>query len=195
MLPSPSITVTPSPATQVHLTVCLHGLGNCGDNVSPNSGGNTNLEHETRPVTLGLFDANDVLVASLAGTMKYSSASAKFLGTNPVPTSVQTGSYIVKIGSDGFLTKQYPGILQLTSGQTITLPPISMVTGNINNDNQLDILDYNLLTDCFGSKQSTAGCKTPPTASSSGSDINDDGKVDAADYNLFLRELSVQKSS
>lgn len=192
---SPSITPTATPSTFIALNICPHGLGNCGDNVSPNIGGNTHPKHLQRPVSVGLFNGSDQQVASITGTLEYSSSSAKFLVTIPVPSSVPSGSYLVKLSSDGFLTKQVPGIIQLTNGQTVTIPVVSLVTGNINNDSQIDILDYNLLTNCFGSKQTTSSCTTPPTASSSASDINDDGVVDAADYNLFLRELSVQKAN
>lgn len=30
------------------VTICPHGLGNCGDNVSPNGHGNQSLHHTTR---------------------------------------------------------------------------------------------------------------------------------------------------
>lgn len=199
--PTPTVTVTPSftpsptPSTRIDLTICLHGLGNCGDNVSPNAGGNKNLKHLTRALNLGLFDSSDQQVASITGTLQYSTASAKFTAKLTVPANISAGSYIAKINADGFLTKQVPGITQVTSGQTITIPEVSLVAGNINNDNQVDILDYNLLTDCFGSKQTSPSCTIHPTSTSSGADLNDDGVVDAADYNLFLRELSVQKAN
>lgn len=187
--------ISPTPSTRIDLTVCLHGLGNCGDNVSPNAGGNKNQKHLTRNVNLGLFDNSDQQVASITGTLQYSTASAKFTAKLSTPVNVTTGSYIAKIGADGFLTKQVPGIVQITNGQTIAIPEVSLVTGNINNDSQIDILDYNLLTDCFGSKQTSSSCTMHPTSTSSGADLNDDGVVDAADYNLFLRELSVQKAN
>jgi len=193
---SPSVTLTPSvtPAT-IAVTVCPHGLGNCGDNVSPGIGGNKNPKHLERAASINVFNNNDQIVASLPATLHYSSASANFSATVNVPSTVPTGQYLIKISSNGYLTKQIPGIVQLTSGQTTTIPVVSLVTGNINNDEQLDILDYNLLTNCFGAKQTTASCTTPPTTTTSGSDINDDGIVDASDYNLLLREFSVQKGN
>ncbi|HSW96622.1 MAG TPA: dockerin type I domain-containing protein [Candidatus Saccharimonadales bacterium] len=197
LTPTTTSTPTPTPTNSgtLIISVCPHGLGNCGDNVTPNVGGNIHPQHLQRPVTVTLFNGSDQQVASLTGILTYSSASANFKATISVPITVATGSYLIKIASDGLLTKQIQGITQLTSGQTATLPVVGLTTGNINNDGQLDILDYNLLINCFGSKQTTSSCATPPTNSSAGSDINDDGTVNAADYNLFLREMSVQKGS
>jgi hypothetical protein len=94
---------------------------------------------------------------------------------------------------DGFLGKQIPGIVSVTKGQTITPPSLSVINGDINNDNQLDILDYNALLSCFDTKYASPTCSAPNASLSPGADIDDDGIVDGVDYNLFLRELSVQR--
>ena len=50
---------------------------------------------------------------------------------------------------------------------------------DLNNYNQLDILDYNILISCYGSKQ------CPPDQKAA-SDLNS-GQVDGVDYNIWLR--------
>ena len=52
---------------------------------------------------------------------------------------------------------------------------------DLNNDNQLDILDYNILISCYGSKQ------CPPDQKAA-SDFNS-GQVDGVDYNIWLRNF------
>ena len=60
---------------------------------------------------------------------------------------------------------------------------------NINNDNKLDILDYNTLIGCYSDLAAATSCNyTQKTAS----DLNDDGTVNQFDYNLFLRETAIQ---
>lgn len=191
--PQPSITNNPN-ATSFTVTLLLHGLGAGGDNVNPNSGGNTNPQHPNRTATMTISDtSNNPVGTPIQVAITYQS-DGTFQGTaNNI--SLASGNYIIAIKTDGFLQKQYSNIFQPQPGQTITLPKISLVTGDITNDNQLDISDYNALISCFGNKLTQPSCSYPITATSTGADINDDGVVDGVDYNLFIRELSVQKSS
>jgi hypothetical protein len=68
---------------------------------------------------------------------------------------------------------------------TNTLPQVLLVSGDINNDNKLDILDYNILVSCFGNKSTTDSCGGKQVDA----DLNDDGVVDGVDYNLFIGPL------
>lgn len=195
-IPTVKISQNPIPTLQsgaimFSLTICPHGLGNCGDNANPTGQGNTNPKHPQRTITLTFLNAQSQPVGTAQGTVTYTSSSGNFQGT--ISGNIPNGQYLVKVKIDGFLPKQTPGIITVTSGQTITIPSFALVTGDINNDGQLDILDYNMLIGCFGMKQNSASCTMPPTTQSPGTDINDDGIIDGADYNLFLRELSVQK--
>ena len=69
------------------------------------------------------------------------------------------------------------------------MPNVSLVTGDINNDNALTILDYNVLIDCYSDLLPARNCSDQNKKASA--DLSDDGAVNASDYNLFLRELSV----
>jgi len=71
--------------------------------------------------------------------------------------------------------------------ELIKLPSIRVTNGDITNDNKIDLLDYNILVNCYGSKADTDSC-----TNKQGADINDDGTIDGIDYNIFVRELSVQ---
>lgn len=190
---NPTVSPTPNPNTAIiSLTIGLHGIGTAGDNENPNGPGNTNLKHSTRSISVVAFDLSNVQKAQQTGQIPFDSTSGLFKGTIDLG-NVQTGDYQLKFQTNGFLVKRLPFIVHITSGQTTQIPQFSFINGDINNDNQLDILDYNILIGCFGSKQNTSSCTSPPTTQSAGADIDDDGTVDGADYNLFLRELSVQK--
>ena len=193
LTPTISLNSTPTinPSNNVFdVSVFLHGLGKGGDNVNPNSIGNNNPLHPQRTATVIATDSSNH-IATQRGTVTFSQAAGSFTGQVNMG-NLTNGNYLVKIKADGFLQKQIPGIISISSLQT-TIPSVTLVAGDINNDNQLDLLDYNILISCFGSKQSTTSCVKPPTQQSLGADINDDGTIDGSDYNLFLRELSVQK--
>lgn len=192
--PQPSTPTTTSSPTQsqgggtrINVTLCPHGLGNCGDNANPSGGGNTTPQHLTRNVTITILNNQNQPADTGQGTVTYDPTKQTFTGTIAI-SNILSGQYLVSVKMDGYLPKQLPGIISITSGQTPTLSPVSLVTGDINNDNQLDILDYNLLISCFGSKAITSSCQNKTAA-----DITDDGSINGADYNLFLRELSVQR--
>lgn len=193
---TPSLSITPTitssiGGTSLFIVLCPHGLGNCGDNAG-STGGNTNIKHTQRTVTISIFDTSNTQVAQGSGTVTYNTSAKNFQGTITI-NGLPNGNYTMAVKVDEFLGKTIPRIISVTSGQTITIPSLSITTGDINNDNQLDILDYNILISCYGTKQSNVLCTKPPTMTSGGADIDDDGAVAATDVNLFLRELSVQK--
>lgn len=208
--PTPSISVTTTPtltpsATVLDLTICPHGLGNCGDNVS-SLGGNTAPSHPTRDVLLSLTDANNNPVSGspFPGHVTYVTSAQNFQGPVTIP-NVPNGQYLVTVKMNGFLSKQISGIITVFPGRQIVLPSVSLVTGDITNDDQVDIQDYNALFSCFGAKVTTSSCVFPPTLTSPGADILDDGPgisdpnksdppVDGGDYTQFLRELSTQRA-
>jgi len=198
---SPSQTIT---GTALSFTVLLDGVGAAGDNPNPtgNSLSNKNPLHPQRNLNVQVFDTNNNLVASSSGTITYANASGDFVGVVGLPSTVPSGNYYVKVQTDRYLRKLVPGIAQIVANQTTQVPSVQLVNGDTNNDNVLNILDYNALLDCgYGeinplqmsdpnSTYNTSACQIhQPTQDV---DLNDDGIIDSTDYNLFLRELSVQ---
>ncbi len=176
-------------STSVQVSVKIHGIGNGGDNVSPSSSGNLQPLHTTRTVTIGLSDSTNQQVVSKTGSVTYSASLGIFQGTIALGT-VSSGVYTVSVKTDQTLRRTVPGIISITAGQPVTLPTISLVTGDVNNDNLLSIIDYNMLLDCFSDIAPAKNC-TDATKKAA-TDISDDGSVNQFDYNLLLRELSVQ---
>lgn len=182
-LPTPTLVAT----TNLTVTAGLHGIGKGGDNTNPSSAGNMNPLTPQRQMTLKIFNDQLQQVAVGTGTVSYSPSAGTYSGTIPINSALD-GSYIIKANSDFFLTAQVPGVHSLRAGQTLSLPKVSLINGDSNNDNRLDILDHNMLLGCFSDLQSAKFC-TPSLKKST--DFTDDGNVNAFDYNLFLRELSV----
>lgn len=198
--PVPSATPTPTPTpvgnTTLNLTLSLVGIGATGANSNP--------VHRTRnalvclyPATAGqTIDPNDpncnALPANLKSTSQviYDTSSGKFLNNSfSMGLGVTSGNYNVLIRTDNFL-RVNAGIFQVTAGANATISPVNLLPGDIDKNNTVDVLDYNDLLGCFGSKFTTSSCQFQPSGNSTGADLNDDNKVDGVDYNLYIRSLA-----
>lgn len=175
--------------TLTSYSILLHGIGAGGDNVSPNSGGNTNPLHPARTIIISVFDAQNQQVTNAQGTINYNSTNKNFQGSINL-VGLAPGYYIIKAKVPSFLGRQFAGIQTITSGQTLTLQSLTLISGDINSDNKISILDYNALFDCFSELLPARNCTDSNKKLLA--DLTDDGNVNQFDYNLFLRELSVQ---
>ncbi len=193
-IPSPNPTLNKSKTTFI-LTLCPHGLGNCGDSITP-SGRNISPKHPVRNITLVLTNATNTPVVTISGLVTYNASSQNFQG-NLSTTNLSTGNYLITVKMDGYLGKLLPGIFTIKNGQTVLLPEVWLTAGDINNDNTINILDYSILISCFEDSMLNhlSTCSAPVTTQSPGADLDDDGIVDGTDYNLFIRELSTQKGA
>jgi plastocyanin len=172
-----------SQSTTLSLTVFFDSIGQAGDGVTKNSAGNLSPRRTQRTVSYTLTDTTSNTMMTGETQVTYSAASGNFIGTALVD-GLTSGNYLIKIRTDGFIENS-PVQQSVTAGQTATIPPIYLVTGDINNDNKLNALDYNVLITCFGINMTSPACMD-----SQATDINDDGAVNGIDYNVFLRELS-----
>lgn len=143
--------------------------------------------HPTRSVTVDVYDVQNQLVVSENGKVRFDQNSGKFTGLINLGQSFSTGLYTVKVKADQYLRAIVPGIQTITSGQTTTLPIVTLVTGDINGDNTINIIDYNMLIGCYSDLLPPTNC---PAGQEVVSDLTDDGHVNQFDYNLFLRELT-----
>ena len=171
------------------LDLLLHGIGSGGDNVNAKSSGTANPLHPERLVKVEIRNASNAVVAMPQSIVQFQKTTGNFTGTISAG-SLTTGVYTIKVEMPQFLWKTVPGIISITSGQTTAVNQIALTTGDVNSDNKLSILDYNLVLDCFSDLSSAKNCADQ--AKKQSADITDDGSVNQFDYNLFLRELSVQ---
>ncbi len=114
----------------------------------------------SKPVTVSLYNADNSLAASVTAN-----ADGTFSLTAPA------GTYTVRATASGFLSAQ--GSVTLTGGSTSTMPAISLLAGDIDNNNVIDQLDA--LT--IGMSYNTA---IPAAA-----DLNNDGVINVLDLELL----------
>jgi hypothetical protein len=183
-------TETPQPSqTGLSVNVLLDGIGRAGDNSNEkdSSASNKNPLHTTITVTAQIYNSNNVLATTVTGNLQYSKISGSYTGTIYTSASLPMGYYIIKITANYHLTRQVSGNQQLTPGQVNQIPSVELIAGDVNNDNQLNILDYNIIMNCYSDLMPAKSCNSTEKAET---DLNDDENVNQIDYNLFLRELS-----
>jgi hypothetical protein len=189
---TPTRTGTPTPTqptTMFAFTVKLHGIGTGGDSANPNSSGNNTPRTTARNLRIEVYDSSNTLVHQVQGLVNYASTRGLFTGTVSMGEVLASGNYTIKVKTDKYLRKLVPGFHTLTSGTTYTVPEFAMVAGDVNDDNVINILDYNMLIDCYSDLSPARACDATKQFQT---DLNDDGAVNQYDYNLFLRELTAQ---
>lgn len=193
--PAPTNTPMPTPTPEegsniMSFDIFFHGIGRGGDSASPGSLGNQNPIHPQRTISIEVYDTQNQLVLTKEGLLTFNSLRGDFQGAVDLGVTVPDGFYTVKVKSNQYLKTLIPGIQQIKPGERdLMLPEASMVTGDINNDNKIDILDYNILMGCYSDMLPPQSCDV---AGAAASDLTDDSNVNQFDYNLFLRELTTR---
>lgn len=192
LTPSPSVKPSPSPtlapgSTAIKLSVALHGIGTGGDSANPSSKGNADPHRPSRTATVEIYDAQNQLVVTKQATLVFNTTTGKFAANVDLGNQFTTGLYTVKIKTEQYLRALIPGIQTITAGQQNTLPLVTLVVGDANGDNQINIVDYNLLIGCYSDLLPPVDCQGNNNVLT---DFDDDGHVNQFDYNLFLRELT-----
>jgi hypothetical protein len=116
----------------------------------------------SKPVTISLFDANNAQVASVSA--------------NPDGTfnlQAPAGTYTIIASASGFLTAQ--GSVTVNSGAASTMPTISLLAGDIDNNNVIDQLDAMTIGMNYNAADPTSA------------DLNSDGVINVLDLELLAR--------
>lgn len=114
----------------------------------------------SKPVIVNVYDFNNILVGSTEATTE---------GTFSL--SVLPGTYAVVATSSGFLDAQ--GSATITVGNTTTMPPISLLAGDIDGNDVIDQFDALTIGMSYNS------------ASPSEADLNNDGVINVLDLELL----------
>ncbi len=193
--PAPPATNTPAPTNTIapgniaiNFSLLLHGIGKAGDNVTPGRGGNMSPIRSQRTIKFEVYDGSNQLVTTKEGTVTFNSTDGNFTGKIDAGT-LTPGSYYLKVWGQQYLKKRILGV-QVPSGSNEVNAQASLVTGDANEDNKLNVLDYNMLLDCYSDLTDPKNCSDENKKKMT--DLTDDGKVNLFDVNLFLRELSTQ---
>jgi len=197
LTPTDTLTPTPTPGpNQIGLSfnILLDGIGAAGDQVNPQANSLSNKTPSTTAISPRVFVYNSGSAITPVNTstqnFTYNPSSGKYEGIASLGTAeTPTDQYIIKVLVNKYLRKSFPGIISLNDNAVgnISLPDITLVSGDVDGDNALTINDYSTILDCMNSGPSYT------TGIAAQADLNEDGVVDDKDLNLFLREYSVEK--
>jgi len=183
---TPTATPTPIPGqASISLVTKLPGIGE----KTSNNNNNPDPKHPSRFATdIAIFkQGSDQPVYTVSGNATYSSELFAYNRVISVPINA-TGNVLVKIRFDNSLWKQVPGIVYLEAGApTVVINTGTLILGDLNRNNRMDTLDYNLFVACYQGKEScTAEQKVL-------ADFNDNGEFDIIDNAIIVNAfLSVE---
>jgi hypothetical protein len=192
----PTATSIPSPTpipgdstTSFNIQLKLHGLGSGGDSVNVTGIGNMTPLHPQKLTTVDVYDVQNNLVASRQGYVVFDPNTGTYKGSIDMGTTIASGVYTVKIKTDKFLRVLVPGIQSIQAFRTNVITMVTMIGGDVNADNSVNILDYNILMGCYADLSAATNCAA---GDNTRADLTDDGAVNQFDYNFFLRELTTK---
>jgi sugar lactone lactonase YvrE len=190
----------PDSYPKVSFDMLLNGIGSSGDSINPASDFSNKLPlTKEREFILRAYDEETKeLVAEGFETVSYNIQKGSYAGSMTLGQRVN-GDVLINIHTPGFISQELPTPHTLAENTTTSLQRTSLIAGDINLDNALNILDYNILLDCgygaitplpmddYDSAYNSILCYIHGTQEYA--DVNDNGTIDNRDYNLFIREL------
>ena len=151
-------------------------------------------DHVDRELSVQVTDGSDQVVRDLNVTARFSASKQAF--TADVVVNLEPGSYRVKVKLSNTLRRLQAGFFTVGSTATsITVPRIVTIVGDVDGNNQANIIDYNRLMGCYSDFEPPKSCSSsdqPGPSRQPTVDLNDDGFVNQFDYNLMLRVFNFQ---
>lgn len=174
--PTATATVMPTPipsGTRLKLTVKIPGVG---------SSGNRKPIDQERDIEVFVSDRKDTQVADAIGTLTFD-GSTFYVGEIDSGVTLPDGAYILRVRMDNTLRKVVSGqFVQIKEAAVNALPQITLYQGDFDQNNRVDIRDYNIFTKCLEECDEEAIV-----------DLNSDGKIDILDFNLLNEVFTTQQ--
>lgn len=208
---SPSLSVTPAPS--VTPVPSISGVGTITIAPSPTvvsttaplniflnftvllSGSVDQPAYKIKNLNVEILDINKQKVQESIIGLTYDSQKKIWNGGNALPWVSRSGDYYIRVKVDGYL-KKFVQVrpITLTLGERVTLPAVTLIPGDITNDNKIDQADYAQYKKCF--EQSGRFSSSCTVQEKEAADLNQDGKTDSltdfADYKLLNINYGLQ---
>jgi hypothetical protein len=173
---APTRTPTPTPtptSTQVSNIILVSAI-------NPQDTTLTSDSLSSSLILYSLLTNNQVSGAPATQPFTRTSIPGRQYSANIGLSNLPQGQYFIIIRKDNMIAKSLFSVS--SSIGTITIPTTTLVFGDINGDNKIDIIDYEAFRNCW---------KKPATGTCSSSDFDgSEGNIDQIDYNTWLRGLA-----
>lgn len=171
----PTINASPPPGgASVRLSATLPAIGTSftSDNKTP--------VEPNRQVQIQLTKSDSTTPITATGMLAFN--GNEYVGYVVVP-SAPTGSYQIKARLNNTLYKVIPGIYALQDTSSVNTTTVALNSGDVNQDNKIDLYDYNIMIGCIQQKPSCSQAFKALT------DLDSNRQTNAADYNIFITQL------
>jgi hypothetical protein len=138
----PTATIVPG-HTAIGLKLKLTAIG-----ATPRVENTTPLRPQ-RNVQVLVINSQNNQTASVNGVVTLDPGSGLYLGKIDLGNNFTSGVYLIKVRMDNTLWRQIPGIQNITAGTINETQTSSLISGDLNQDNEINLLDYNILLTCL----------------------------------------------
>lgn len=170
-IPSPPPTAQPA-SFPLHVRIPGIGAGN-RENRSP--------ARPQRLIILSVLDANRIVVRTVQSILRFDDVDS-YIGSISL-RDLPGGSYYFSVKLDNSLSKllNNSSPIDVIPGSPIVVQYATMVMGDVNNDNSINISDFVGLRQCFFKNRESSQWSTCQT-----SDLNEDGRISITDYSRLV---------
>lgn len=201
---TPSVTPTPTgdPGTFLDLELKLMAIGKNGSKSE-----NNDPQNKTQQALVEIFKSTKIdPVSTETANIIYSSSSGTFKGTINLDNAIdQTGNYSFEVKTGKYLSKIIGNdvnrvIQHIVKGTRKAAPLTTLVVGDVNSDNILNIQDWHIWNACRNKTVTTPVPLDGISANCGITDLNDDGEVDSnrgtkinmEDYKWLFNSFQIQ---
>lgn len=182
----PSVSIKPD-STYIKLQFGLQGIGNTGTNTQPNlSSGNKNPFKKNVDVTIKVYGKENT-PEEIKGKAFYDSTIGKYVGTFELKKAPGEEVTNIFISTPGYLAHRLDA--RILPNQVNSTPEFNFSGGDIDENEERNLLDWNLLNACSIFKFNNPQLCPDGSKFKQNSDMNSDGVVDQSDITLFYQEL------
>lgn len=172
----------------LNFNVFFEGIGESTKKAEKNKfANNTSPRHPDKQVELTIYNRSFEKIADLDGFVSYNSDQGIFRGIAYIEKPISDDKYYIKLRVPGYKDQMPETAQKIISGQANDLEDFLMQAGDINFDNSINALDYNIMKNCLTDTQTD---NDNQNIHSYRCDINDDLTVDQADLELLKNGLS-----
>jgi hypothetical protein len=134
---SPSVSPVPS-GKSVTLYITVPGVG-----ANNSAGLNNNPKRTIRTAYIKFYDSQNKEVSGASGPLTFQSSTGLYTGS--IPVSVADGTYSATVRLDNSLWKRLAGIVTISGDTNVQTQPTTLILGDFNGDNEINLQDYNML--------------------------------------------------
>ncbi|MBI2443243.1 MAG: carboxypeptidase regulatory-like domain-containing protein [Candidatus Levybacteria bacterium] len=141
------------------------------------------------PVTVSVFAAGnpDEPIAQGESVLTFDGEKGQYVTEVELESKLPPDEYTVLVKVDKHLSERVPEIIIIEDDEDTDVEiahDLRLIAGDVDNDDELSILDFNVLSDCYSDVNPARECTQEQKLQA---DLNSDGEVNQYDYNLFLR--------